>query len=142
MARVYATQTQLTDYGAPQGVQLPEGAAAARALRVASTLVDKALKSAVYDTDPVTGLPTGPTVAEAMANATCAQVVAWAASGVDETGAAGQWQNVSIGSVQLGRGTTSGSEPAPGTALCQQGLTELEVAGLLPGTIGRPVWTW
>lgn len=80
---VYATTTDLTTYTNP----LPENAT--RLLEHASRLVRRATLTAVYDVD-TTGAPTDADVAEAFKAATCTQVAAWAAAGIDPTaGAAG-----------------------------------------------------
>lgn len=83
---VYATPANLT--GEPWNVQLtPESATAL--LRYAGILVRSATKTAVYEVDEVTGLPTDATLADALRDATCQQVVSWLAVGIDpEKGAA------------------------------------------------------
>lgn len=139
MARVYATAADLIAYGAPPSVTLPTGAEADRKLKRASEKVDRALLSAVYDTD-TNGMPTDANITEAFKLATCAQVVYWADTG-DELGTGGQWDSVSIGSVSLTRGSKSspGSGGASAPSLAPQAWDHLVLAidsrgfSLLPG---------
>ena len=132
MGRVYATEQQLTDYGAPDGVVLPTGADAVWQLARASELVDLACAFAIYDTDTVTGLPTDTVVAGAMRDATCAQVVSWAENGRGPNAASG-FQQVSIGSVNLTR--ASGNTFTDTRELAPEADTHLRLAGLRPGSI-------
>lgn len=133
MARVYATEAELIAYRAPAGVTLPTGAEATRQLTRASERIEELLLTAVYDTDPVTLLPTETEVIAALRDAVCAQVVWWApGGGGDETGAASQYKDVALGSLKLSRGD-GGSGPPPRYA--EQAVTHLRLAGLLPGTV-------
>ncbi|MFG3085129.1 head-tail connector protein [Streptomyces parvulus] len=93
--RAYATTTQLAEYlGAAPPLD------GARLLLEASRLLDRDfLKAAVYDVDD-DGLPTDPLVAEAFAEAVCAQVEFWGEVGV-ETDISGPIQGVAIGSVNI-----------------------------------------
>ncbi len=104
--RVYATPGELVAY---TGELPPDGAR--RLLLRASRLVEALTRCAVYDVD-ADGLPTDALVAAAFRDACCAQVV-WFEETGDSTGAGAQYQSVSIGSVSLTRGYTSGG-PATG----------------------------
>ncbi|MGC5343648.1 hypothetical protein [Streptomyces sp. DT171] len=124
---MYATPEQLAD-----ATGQPAPADAVRLLTRASEDVEDALRTAVYDTD-ATGMPTDPDVRDALAAATCAQVEYVTAQGGDDTGAAGQWDSVSIGPVSM-----SGRKGGPvGSAvdLGPRALRTLTRAGLLPGVI-------
>jgi hypothetical protein len=94
--RTYATTTQLAeDLGAAPPLD------SARLLLEASRMLDRDfLVPAVYDADPVTGLPTDPDVAAAFAEAVCAQVQFWGEVG-EETDISGPLQGATIGSVNL-----------------------------------------
>ncbi|MDX3066497.1 hypothetical protein PV518_30710 [Streptomyces sp. ND04-05B] len=93
--RVYATTTQLANY-----LQAAPPLDAARLLLEASRLLDRDfLVPAVYDVDD-DGLPTDTEVADAFAEAVCAQVEFWQEVGA-ETDISGPLQGVAIGSVQL-----------------------------------------
>ncbi|MEU4178198.1 hypothetical protein [Streptomyces sp. NPDC026589] len=127
MPRVYATPEQLAD-----ATGQPAPADAVRLLTRASEDVEDALRTAIYDTD-ATGMPTDPDVRDALAAATCAQVEYVTAQGGDDTGAAGQWDSVSIGPVAM-----SGRKGGPvGSAvdIGPRALRTLTRAGLLPGVI-------
>ncbi|QKN87652.1 head-to-tail adaptor [Streptomyces phage Cumberbatch] len=127
MPRVYATPDQLAEYTGQ-----PAPADASRLLARASEDVEDALTTAIYDTDNA-GMPTDPDVISAMADATCAQVEYVTAQGGDDTGAAGQWDSVSIGPVSM-----SGRRGGPVGAAVDIGpraLRTLARAGLLPGVI-------
>ena len=128
MPRVYATPEQYTAWTgqpAPTGVE--------RLLARASRDIDAALLTAIYDTDS-TGMPTDPDIVATLADATCAQVEYQQATGDDGTGAAGQWDSVSIGPVSM-----SGRRPRPQAAgdldLAPRAGRALAAAGLFPGVI-------
>ena len=129
MHRIYATPEQLcawTGHPAPPDAE--------RLLTRASEDVDDALLTAVYDTDPC-GHPTVPHVARALADAVCAQVEYWLATGDDGTGAVGMWDSVSIGPVSLsGRQDTPAGGPGE-VDLAPRTRRALARAGLLPGVI-------
>ncbi|MER8086614.1 hypothetical protein ABTZ57_16125 [Streptomyces sp. NPDC094048] len=127
MPRVYATPDQLAD-----ATGQPAPPDAERLLRRASEDVDDALKTAVYRTD-AEGMPTDPAIVAALADATVAQVEYVTAQGGDDTGAAGQWDSVSIGPVAMSgrRGGPVGSAVDIGP----RALRALARAGLLPGVI-------
>lgn len=137
MARVYATLAQLTAY-APAGTVLPVEPEATRVLTSASKLIDRACMAAIYQTDTA-GYPTDTTIRQAFQDATCAQAVWWAVT-LDELGLSGQWQQVSIGSVSLGRGQAKTSA-ALGRQLAPQADTELRNTRVLPGSIVE-IQTW
>lgn len=91
----YATAAQLTAY---------LGAAAApadadRMLDRASELIDSVLITAVYDVDTA-GSPTDVTAIAALADATCAQVEFWLASG-EEDDILGPIQGYAVGGMQV-----------------------------------------
>lgn len=140
MARVYATLAQLTNY-APAGTTLPVEPEATRILTSASKVIDRAAIAAIYQTD-TGGYPTDTAVRQAFQDACCAQVVWWANT-LDEIGWSGQFQQVSIGSVSLGRGggKSGGSGGTPGQELAPQAETELRNAGVLPGSLVQ-IQTW
>ncbi|MGW9041247.1 hypothetical protein ACWGQL_01575 [Streptomyces lydicus] len=128
MGRTYATPERLSAWTGQ-----PAPADAERLLARASEDVDDALLTAVYATDGAS-MPTDPEVADALADATCAQVEYQLATGDDGTGAAGRWDSVSIGPVSLsGR---KDAPTAPGDVdLAPRAHRALTRAGLLPGVI-------
>lgn len=132
MARIYATAEQYEAYtGATAPVDID-----ARLTR-ASRFLDSALfRLCIYTADATTGLPTNTIVAEAFANAVCAQVQWWAETG-DELGAAGQWSSVSIGSVSLSRSGANGSggSSSPGRTVCEAALEALQQSDLTPSLL-------
>lgn len=102
---------------------------AARLLARASELLDAALIGVVYPVDD-DGNPTRPDHQATFRKAVCAQVEWWIETG-DETGAAGQYSSVSIGSVGLVRANSATTGRPPGR-LCPRALDVLRVAGLMP----------
>ena len=58
-------------------------------LRSASLLVRRATAGDYYDADVTTGMPTNTTLLQAFSDATCAQVAAWVALGIDPAAGAG-----------------------------------------------------
>lgn len=134
MARVYATHQQLVDYIEGSDFEVPTEPESTRVRTRASELVDEGLLTAVYDTDPVTELPTDPRIAAAMRDAVCAQVVWWDETG-DEQGVAGQYTSASIGSVSLTRANAGQSGASSGRQLAPPAVTHLRLAGLLPGAV-------
>lgn len=128
MARVYATPEQLTTWTGQ-----PAPSDADRLLARASEDVDDALRTAVYDTDTA-GMPAEPAIVAALADATCAQVEYQLATGDDGTGAAGQWNAVSIGPVSLS-GRRQDPQHAGDVSLAPRAHRALTRAGLLPGVI-------
>ncbi|MFD7106094.1 hypothetical protein EYS09_14300 [Streptomyces kasugaensis] len=131
MGRVYATPEQLAAW---TGTPAPDGAE--RLLARASEDIDSALLTAVYPVDD-DGDPTEQNVAEALRDATCAQVEWQLATGDDGTGAAGVWDSVSIGPVSLS-GRSSAPPAASGVELAPRAARALRRAGLVPGV----VWPW
>ncbi|MGD3112629.1 hypothetical protein, partial [Streptomyces sp. YGL11-2] len=131
LRRLYATPEQLAAY---LGEPAPDGAE--RLLTRASEDVDSALLTAVYAVDE-DGDALDARVRAALADAVCAQVEHWLATGDDGTGAGGIWDSVSIGPVSLsGR---SGQPPgAGGVELAPRAARALRRAGLEPGV----VWPW
>jgi len=134
MARVYATHQDLINYTQGFTFTVPAEPESTRLRTRASEMVDEALLTAVYDTDPTTKLPTDPEVAAAMRDAMCAQVVWWDETG-DEQGAMGQYSTVSIGSVALGRGSSPAGAVGGGRTLGPPAATHLRLAGLTPGAV-------
>lgn len=135
MALVYATRAELVAY-APAGTVLPADPEATRLLTSASKIIRRATKTAIYDVD-VDGYPTNSVIRQAFRDATCAQALWWNANPGEETGQAGQYSSVSIGSLSLtraGRGG-NGSTSATGQQLASQAETELRDAGVLAGSI-------
>ncbi|MEV0438948.1 hypothetical protein AB0I84_09510 [Streptomyces spectabilis] len=126
--RPYATPEQLTAW-----LGTPAPADAVRLLARAGDDIDSALLTAVYRVDD-DGNPTDPLITAALADASCAHVEYWLASGEDGTGAGGVWDSVSIGPVSLsGRSRTSS---ATGEAeLAPRAVRALRRAGLTPGRV-------
>ncbi|MFB9687702.1 hypothetical protein [Amycolatopsis plumensis] len=139
MPLVYATRTQLVDY-APANLKtrVPDEPEATRLLTSASKDIRRATKTAIYATD-VDGYPTDTAVRTAFQNATCAQALWWVANPGEEDGTAGQFTNVSIGSLSLSRGSGNGSNRGGsgggGPRLATKAETELRDAGVLAGSI-------
>ena len=126
--RIYATPEQLAAY---TDVSAPDGAD--RLLARASEDVDSALLTAVYPVDDA-GLPLDAELRDALRDAVCAQVEFWLAGGDDGTGAAGQWDSVSIGPVSLS-GRSGGTAGASGVELAPRAGRALRRAGLEPGYV-------
>lgn len=125
--RPYATPEQLAAW---TGTPAPPGAE--RLLARAGEDIDSALLTAVYPVDE-DGDPTDPTIAAALADATCAQVEYQLAAGDDGTGAGGQWDSVSIGPVSLsGRSSRTATT---GVDLAPRADRALRRAGLTPGQV-------
>lgn len=123
--RVYATTADLANF-----LQDVPPANARKLLVQASRDIERATKTAIYDTD-TNGFPTDAAVLAAFRDATCAQAEWWAETG-DSLGVNGQWGDVKIGSVALGgRASTSGT----GGQLTANAATILELADLLPGHV-------
>lgn len=126
----YATRAALSTWvGTSQ--TLPTDTEQDRLLERASQDIDLLLITAVYDVDSG-GNPTDSDVAEALSDATCAQVEWWLEIG-DEMGAASAWDDVAIGSVRLGRGNGSGGDGASTPPVAPRAAQRLQLAGLLPG---------
>jgi hypothetical protein len=128
---VYATRTDLVDF-VPATVTVPDEPEATRLLTHASEKVDLALLTALYDTDD-DGLPTKAEHVVALREATCAQAQWWLETG-DEDGAVGQYQSVSIGSVNLtraGAGSSTGVTTGATQTASSRAAAILRLAGLL-----------
>ncbi|MGC5398080.1 hypothetical protein ACPXCP_20390 [Streptomyces sp. DT20] len=125
---MYATPEQLAEQTGQ-----PAPADAERLLRRASEDVDDALRTAIYDTDSA-GMPTEPAIVDALAAATVAQVEYVTEQGGDDTGAAGQWDSVSIGPVSMS-GRRGGPASPDEVDLGPRALRTLYRSGLLPGVI-------
>ncbi|MGW7416130.1 hypothetical protein [Streptomyces sp. NPDC054863] len=124
----YATPEQLSMW---LGTPAPSGAE--RLLARAGEDIDSALLTAIYRVDE-DGDPIEPRVVAALADATCAQVEHWLATGDDGTGAGGVWDSVSIGPVSLsGRSRTPSA--ASGVELAPRADRALRRAGLTPGRV-------
>jgi hypothetical protein len=125
----YASADDLAEF-VPETVTVPDEPEASRLLAHASEVVDGLLLTAVYDTDD-DGLPTDPQVVAALRDATCAQALWWLETG-DESGAQATYQSVSIGSVSLTRGYTSGaSATGPAQTTAPRAVSILQQAGLI-----------
>jgi hypothetical protein len=128
VGRVYATPEQLAVWTGQ-----PAPSDAERLLARASEDIDSALLTAVYPVDD-DGDPTEPAIAAALADATCAQVEYQLAAGDDGTGAAGQWDSVSIGPVSLS-GRTGRRTQSRGVELAPRADRALRRASLEPGVV-------
>lgn len=118
----YATSAQLATWTATAPVN------AETLLRSASVLVRRAIMTAIYTTVP----------AEALADATCAQVAAWSALGIDpakgsaDSGKVVSAKSLGSGSVQYAvYAATAQARAEAATSLCQESLLILAAAGLL-----------
>lgn len=125
----YATTADLDTYLGDEAAP----ANAATLLGRASVYVDDLLIGAVYATDE-DGNPTDTDVAEALQQATCAQVHYWMQLGNttgSETGDGG-WRDVTIGNVRMSR--VSGGSGQTGTVATHSpdAIRFLRLAGLLP----------
>ncbi|MFF3178097.1 hypothetical protein ACFVQ0_36380 [Streptomyces sp. NPDC057900] len=124
----YATPEQLAIW-----LGKPAPADAERLLARAGEDIDSALLTAVYRVDE-DGDPTDPPIAAALADAVCAQVEHWIATGDDGTGAGGVWDSVSIGPVSLS-GRKSAPAATTGVELAPRADRALRRAGLTPGRV-------
>lgn len=94
MPLIYADVDALTDWTGQ-----PEPDNAVTLLREASILVGSACQADIYDTLP-SGLPSNDAVADAMRDATCAQVEAWGQAGVDPiAGPGGQEPRLTVSGI-------------------------------------------
>ncbi|MGW1162733.1 hypothetical protein ACWD48_31945 [Streptomyces sp. NPDC002519] len=129
MARLpYATPEQLAAWTGQ-----PAPADAERLLARAGEDIDSALLTAVYPVDD-DGDPLDTEIQAALRDATCAQVEYQLAAGDDGTGAAGQWDSVSIGPVSLS-GRSSRTSATTGVELAPRADRILRRAGLTPGCV-------
>lgn len=137
MTLVYANRTQLVDYTPEKyKARTPSEPEATRLLTSASKEIRNATKTAIYDTD-TDGYPTDTEVRQAFRDACCAQALWWLDNPGLETGAAVQYQSVSIGSVTLSRGNSAG---ATLPRFAPMAGTELANAGVLPGAVISGWW--
>ena len=132
MGRVYATPDDLTEWG----VELDQ-AEADRMIRRASALVENHTITARYATD-AEGMPTDERIAEAFRDAVCAVVAWWEETG-NASGAAGQYTDVSLGSLSLRRSTSAGGHSSAQAArIAPEAVQILATAGLLSQAPGSP----
>jgi len=141
---IYATSS---DYSTWSGVDTSP-ANVDQLLRSASLLIAEATSTARYVVDD-TGLPTDTILVGALRDATCAQVVAWVAAGVDPTAAGLQTASIvrgkGIGSARLEYDTSLSASVTAFQArqqiaseLCDEAIRILQPHRLLTT---RP-WTW
>ena len=130
MARVYATASQYQEYtgqAPPSDIDI--------LLVGASRMLDRMVfRVCWYDADAITGLPTNAVVAQAFAEAVCAQAE-WGDEIGDTIGAAGAgWGTVKLGSAELGRSVTavSGAD-APGRQIAPKVWDSLQSPDLTEG---------
>ena len=110
---------------------------AERQLARASEVVDALALTAVYRFDS-DGYPTAQAIRDGFRDAVCAQVAFMAGGHGNEHGTAGQYSQVSIGSVNLsGRGESQrqGTTTAEGIPVAPGALAALRACGALPGTV-------
>lgn len=129
-ARVYATTG---DYANAISDAPDATISLRRVLRTASARVDEMLHGAVYATNATTLLPTDAAVIAALRDATVQQAAYQIEIGDPYGSGVEQYQNVTIGSVQLGRsyGSAGGATPARYSA---EALETLRAAGLTGAT--------
>lgn len=127
MPDTYATTSDYRDYidGGPVPAELTRAM-----LRDASRRVDRAMKGAIYDTDP-RGNPIDCDIAEAFRDAVCAQVQDWIETGDYGSGGVA-YSDVQIGSVRVSRNAARPGAQPTGVDLCQKGLDALAGADLWP----------
>ncbi|MFB8763836.1 hypothetical protein [Nocardiopsis alba] len=132
MARVYATPSDLTEWG----VELDQ-AEARGMIRRASALVENHTITARYRVDG-DGMPTEPRLVEAFRDAVCAVVAWWEETG-NASGAAGQYTDVSLGSLSLRRAPSAGGHSSAQAArIAPEAVQILATAGLLSQAPGSP----
>ena len=129
MARVYATASQYQEYTGqtpPTDIDI--------LLAGASRMLDRMVfRLCWYEVDSVTKLPSNAVVAQAFAEAVCAQAE-WGDELGDTTGAAGAgWGSMELGSAKLGRSVTavSGAD-APGRQIAPKVWDSLMSPDLTP----------
>lgn len=132
-APIYANLAQYRDWLDDQTVDVSPALFAR-----ASEVIDEVLIGALYMVNAITQMPSDPTDAEAIRDATCAQVQYMLASGDKTgTGTATSWGNVKIGSVALSEKTTITPPPMTtptGAPVAAAALRPLRIAGLLART--------
>ena len=107
MSLSYATVEQLA--ADPWGLTPLD---AARLLVRASEVIDQALRTAIYDIDPITLAPKDPAVAQVFADATCAQVEFWE-TGDEEDDILGPVDDISLGGMRMMFSARSGLRQSP-----------------------------
>ena len=140
MPLLYATTDDLEGW-LPTGA--PQPANVAQLLRTASQMVRTATRAAIYDTEP-SGLPeAGSDAADAMRDAVCAQVEAWAHLGTDpakgQADAGSVASSKAIGSATINYSVsdvTARARADAATHLCHEATMILTNAGLVTGRIG------
>ncbi|MEU6168090.1 hypothetical protein [Streptomyces tanashiensis] len=139
MGRVYATVQQYETY---TGVSPAPPDTAARLAKASRMLDREVIRYYAFAADP-TGLPTHTVLAEALANATCAQVSWWGELGGSTSGADGAgWSTVSIGSVSLGGGSASPSgADSPARQVAPEAWDVFLSPDLTPDIWRRVVWS-
>lgn len=150
---IYATPADLTAW---TGAAAPTNAV--QLLRSASLLVQEATNNAYYDTPPAVGqssgsynyyrpdaLPSDPTVAGVLRDATCIQAAAWAALGIDPTLAGVVKSSVAsqkhIGTASItyaDAATSAAAKTLAATQLVPEAMRLLRQAHL----ISTLVWMW
>jgi hypothetical protein len=137
----YATEGDLSAWLTDNGLALPGGVSAVAYLRHAERIVRRATICDLYDTAS-DGTPTSTTVANALRDATCAQVGHWISLGVDPAagpaGTTGVVQSSSMlsGSVQYATYASQAEERAAATvSLSEDALGILQAAGLGSATV-------
>ncbi|MEV8431999.1 hypothetical protein ACWHLZ_28065 [Streptomyces chartreusis] len=128
MARTYATSAdyeQFTGQTPPSDIDATLG-------RASRFLESRVFRLCWYEVDE-DGYPSNAVVAQAFADAVCAQVQGWGETG-DELGTAGRWGSVKIGSVALsGPGSSSGNPgSASGREVAEAALEVLRGPDLTP----------
>lgn len=112
-----------------RGVPVPSNGDAL--LHAVTPLVLDAASDAWYDVDPTTGLAVSPMIADALADATCMQALAWAKLNIDpDTGGvitAGIRTGKGIGSARVSYADTADAAAARAAA----------VTGLVPAAVSR-----
>jgi hypothetical protein len=134
---VYATATEYKKF---LGVEELDAATKEvnAGLRRASNEVRGLTRTAIYDTDADTGMPTDEGVLEAFRDATCAFVAYWDETG-DITGAGAISGPVKILSVSLGGTATGGasSRNVADTRRSDEAVTILRNAGLIGSAVSH-----
>jgi len=130
MPRVYAT---VPEYETFTGVSPAPAIIAARLAKASKMLDGRVLAYCWYNTNPASGMPTHPLVADAFRDAVCAQVEWWGNVGEPSGADAVGWGSVSIGSVNLGRSVTAVSgDDAPARQLAPEARDALQSPDLTP----------
>ncbi|MFP8960033.1 hypothetical protein ACLIYP_05590 [Streptomyces nanhaiensis] len=127
MGRVYATTAELEAF---TGEPAPAGAE--RLLARASRLVDRAMRSAVYETD-ASGYPSDDEVLAGFRDAVCAHVADQADRDA-EAAELGPWTSVSAGAISMSRPDPGGGD--------EDAVLTAEAAEILDAlNLPRAVWT-